>query len=169
MRLAVYLQQVARVHVRVALCGRQAGVTQKFLNGTEIRASLKKVCGETVPQSVWADSLGHRGLLNTASNERPDASICQSAAIGIDEQRAVTGSSSGTCGQVCLDRLAGPLPEWHDPFLASLPNHPHHPAVEVHLGHVQRDQLSAAKPSRVEQLEDRPCAEHRVSLPRDVE
>ncbi len=168
-RLAVYLQQVARIHVRVALCGRQTGMTQKFLNSTEIRSSLKEVCGKTVPQSVWADSLGDRGLLNTVSNERPNASVCQSAAMGIDEQRVVTGSSSGTRRQVRLERLAGPLPERHDPFLASLPNHSHHPAVEVHLGHVQRDQLSAAKPGRVEQLEDRPRAEHRVPLPRDVE
>lgn len=155
--------------MRIALCGRQTGVTKKFLNGAEIRASLEEVCGEAVPQTVWADPLGRRGLLNPPSHERPDASICQSATVEIDEQRVVTGSCSGACRQVCLERLAGPLPEWHDPFFASLPNHPHHPAVEVHFGHVQRDQLSAAKPCRVEQLEYRPCAEHRVPLPWDVE
>jgi hypothetical protein len=70
-----------RVDVRVTLRSGQAGVTQKFLNGTEIRTALQEMRGKAVPQSVWTDPLSQSGLLNTARNEHPHASVCQSTTV----------------------------------------------------------------------------------------
>ena len=44
--------------------------------------------------------------------------------------------------------------ERHQPLLPPLAQHAHHPARQVHILHVQADQLAQPKPRRVEQLEN---------------
>src|SRR5262244_3923957 len=53
--------------------------------------------------------------------------------------------------------------EWHDSLLASLAEHADHSRLEVHFSHVEADELRAANPGRIEQLEDRSGSE--VSFP----
>ncbi len=58
MCLAVYFQQMSRVDVRVSLRGREAGMAQKFLNGTKICTALQQVRREAVPQAMGTQPLG---------------------------------------------------------------------------------------------------------------
>ena len=54
--------------------------------------------------------------------------------------------------------LFGRTVERHDPFLAALPEHAHHPATQIDVFEAQPDELAEAKPGGIEQLEDRAVA-----------
>ena len=55
MCLAVKPQQMGLVDAGIALCGRQAGMAKKFLNGAKIGTMAQQMCGKGVTQRVRRD------------------------------------------------------------------------------------------------------------------
>ena len=55
MSLAINAQQMRLVHIGVALCRRQAGMAQQFLNGTKISSVSKKMGGKGMAQRMRRD------------------------------------------------------------------------------------------------------------------
>ena len=66
-RFSVDIKNMTGVDMSVALGRREAGVAQKLLNRTEIRATLQEVGGEAVPQGVRADLAGDGDLADAVS------------------------------------------------------------------------------------------------------
>ena len=73
MRLFVYIEQIFRIHVRVALCRGQAGVPQEFLNRPKVSAPLQQVSREGVTKGVGAGLCAYRS---------PDKAPCDDPSHG---------------------------------------------------------------------------------------
>src|SRR4029077_14798700 len=56
--------------------------------------------------------------------------------------------------QIRPDGVRRALIDWHEPLLAPLAEHTHHPSIEVQIVEIEADQLAQAKARGVEHLED---------------
>src|SRR5262245_32829127 len=97
MRLAIDVEQLRRVDVRVALCGRELHVAEQFLNRTKIGAALKQVRRERVAQRVRADTEPCAAGRHVTRHETLHASPRQAGATEVEEQR-VPGLRSSVPG-----------------------------------------------------------------------
>ena len=77
MSLFVYIEQILRVDVSVALGGRQAGVPQELLNRAKITATLQQVGGEGMPQGVRAGLGSNRRADETSSDDAANSAVGQ--------------------------------------------------------------------------------------------
>ena len=92
--LAIDLEQLRGVHVRVALRGAEARVTEKFLNRAQVGATLQQMCGERVPQGVRADASTCTACSDIAPHEAIDAPHGQSSPAIVHEKRIAASSLS---------------------------------------------------------------------------
>jgi hypothetical protein len=97
MRIAIGIQQSRRIHPRVDLRGRQAGMPQQFLQTAQVRARAQQVRGKAVAQGMGRGRgrqaqrharAGHRAL-HHAGRQRP--------ALGAAKQGASLLRGQGTC------------------------------------------------------------------------
>ena len=68
------------VDMGVDLCGFNVGVSEHFLQGSQIHAAGKQVGGETVPQGVDGQALGHAGAKGVFFDDAPQFYAVQSPA-----------------------------------------------------------------------------------------
>src|SRR5688572_5054133 len=86
MRLLVYLNQLRRVDMCVALGRTEPRMAEQLLNGAQVRAVGKKVCCKRMPQRVRADAELCPALRHIAPHEPVDAPCREPFAAVIQEQ-----------------------------------------------------------------------------------
>ena len=87
MRLAVDVEQLRGVHVRVALGRRQLHVTEELLDGAQVGASLQQVRGERMPQCVRTDAEPRAAGRDVTRHETLHAATGEAGAAEIEKQR----------------------------------------------------------------------------------
>src|SRR4051812_39907216 len=87
MGLAVSIDQLRGVDMRVSLSRAQARVAQQFLNGAQIRPCFEQVCREGVPQRVRTDAVAGAALADIAAHQLVDAARRQPGPLVIQKQR----------------------------------------------------------------------------------
>ena len=85
MGLPIHLEQLRRIHVRIALRGRQLHVTQQLLDRAQIGAALEQMAGERVTQRVRADPEARAAPRDVARHETLHAAAGQPRAPRIHE------------------------------------------------------------------------------------
>src|SRR5687768_5625554 len=86
MGFLVDVQYVTRVHMGVALGGREAGMAEQLLDGPEVGPALQQMGGKAVAEGVWAQPAGDRHLLHAMGNDATDPPIGQSPTASVDEE-----------------------------------------------------------------------------------
>ena len=161
-------------------------MAEQLLDRAQVGAALQQVRRERVPQRVRADAEAacctprrsartsrstlragqprRRGSSRTAARRR--RSRLRARRSGAPAARA-SRRRRWRCGADAAARdpaatRAAPSRslrvERHEPLLAALAEHPHHPRAQVDVLEVEPDQLAQAQPRGVEQLEDRAVA-----------
>ena len=87
MRLAIDVEQLRGVHVRVALRRRQLHVPEQLLDRAQVGASLEQVRGEGVSQRVRADAESRAARRDVARDETLHASPGEAGAAEVEEER----------------------------------------------------------------------------------
>src|SRR3990172_3606106 len=94
MRLAVRLEELCGVDVRIALRRAETGVSQQFLDRTQVGASAEQVRSEGMPQRVRADAEPRAALGDVPADQPVDAARGQPAAAAVQEQRVVSPAAA---------------------------------------------------------------------------
>ena len=158
----IQLPTTAVGYVRVQLRRRQIGMSEHFLNRTEVGASLEEVGCEGVPQQVGVHALRvEPGLLGEAAEDQERARPGQRAAAGVQEHlRAVAPVEEGAAlCQVAAERLDRRAPDGDDALLVALPDDPDEPPLEVDPGLVEADRFGDTEAGAVQKLDERLVAE----------
>ena len=88
MRFIIRFSQALRADVRVNLSRRQTLVAEQFLNASNVRPSVKQVCGKAMAQRMWAGASIETCLADVFFEHATNAAGRQSIAEFIDEGRA---------------------------------------------------------------------------------
>ncbi|MDQ1458220.1 MAG: hypothetical protein QOH28_3840, partial [Actinomycetota bacterium] len=116
MRPFVHSSHQLTCHVSVDLCRPHIGVSEQFLNRSEVSSSLEEVRGVGVAKGVRVQrpAVGER----IAGENPPDVAGGHSPAAGVQEERDGPGTglygvrkSAAPATQVCLDGVAGRIAE----------------------------------------------------------
>jgi len=156
MRLAIDLEQLRRIHVRVPLRGAEARVAEQLLNRAQVGAALQQVGRERVTQRMRADARTGTACSDIAPNKAIDTAGRQTSAPIVDKQRlAAVGPAGtppnlpfpssyerGTIVEVAANRLRRAAVERDDAFLTPFAEHTHHPRAQVHMVHVEAGELA---------------------------
>jgi hypothetical protein len=87
MRLEVQLAAAAIGYVGVELRCREIGMTEHFLNTSQVGAALEQMRRERVPQEVRVDALGlEPGALGESPEDQEGARPGEGAAAGVEEE-----------------------------------------------------------------------------------
>src|SRR6185295_886749 len=123
------------------LGGGQADVSQKLLDGPEVRPAGQQVSGKRVPQRVRARAMGQGDRLDPTGDDVANASVCQSTPAEVDEERVRARSGSPASRKIGPKGGLRPAPEEHDPLFAALAEDSHHASAEIDVVEVEPDQL----------------------------
>ena len=163
MRLEIQLPTPLVGYVGVELGGREIGMSEHFLNGSQVCSSLEQVSRKRVAEEVGVDALGvEAGLFGQLAEDQEGARPRQSAAAGVQEQLGPVAECRGTGGRGRgngRSASAACAADRHDPFLAALADHSNEAVVEVDAGLVEPDRLGDAQARAVEQLDERLVAQ----------
>src|SRR5208282_4635520 len=156
----------------VNLRGRDVAVAEHLLHGAQIGAALEQMRGEAMPQGMRADPSEAR-LAAGPSFERLEKPLPgHRAAEPRDENRgyatrdfffaalSVAGPVEDLVAplEVSLKRANRGATHRHHPLLAALAEHDDRAGREIHLVHLQADQLRNAQPASVSHFEHRAIA-----------
>ena len=75
MSLFVYIEQILRIHVGVALGSRQTRVAQQLLDRPKVSAALQQVSGKGVTESMGAGLCAYRGSYESPRDDPSDRSV----------------------------------------------------------------------------------------------
>jgi hypothetical protein len=89
MELPVHIPQVAAVHVRIDLRGRDVRVPKHLLDGREVRAALEQMRSERVAERVRRDPLRDPRTLDVLAQDLPDAHPGERPAARVQENAAL--------------------------------------------------------------------------------
>ena len=64
-----------------------AGMTEHLLYGQQIGSAFQQVCGEAVPEGVWADGLGDTISFSQVLDNQEDHLACKACATAVEENR----------------------------------------------------------------------------------
>jgi hypothetical protein len=149
-------------NVGVQLGSSQIGMTEHFLNASEVGSSLEQVSRERVAQEMRMNSLGLEArLLGQLAEDEEGPGPRQASALGVEEElRAVAPVEvrPAAC-EVTPECLHGLPTDGDDPLLPALADRPDETLIEVDAGLVEADRLAHAEPRSVEQLDERAVAE----------
>ena len=141
----------------VFLGGRETGVAEKFLDGTEVGAIGEKMRGVGVAQAVGMK----RGI--AAENSRVQLDDAASAAIGearasVVDQQGSLGGFGGALGKIIFERGSGFRSVGDLPLLFSFAADANPALLEIEIVEIQADQFGDAQAAAVEQLEQEQVA-----------
>jgi hypothetical protein len=142
-------------YVGIELCRREIGMSEHFLNGTEIGAALEQMSRKRVAQQVGVHAARIEAcLLGELAQDEERAGTREWPAAGIEKQlRAVTGVEERTSArQVAAQRLGGVPADRHRPLLAALADHSNEAIIEVDAGLLEPHRLRHPQACAVEQL-----------------
>jgi hypothetical protein len=90
-RLEIQLPTALVGYVRVELGGREIGMTEHFLNRSQVCSSLEKVGSKRVPEQMGVDPLGvETGFLSQFAEDQEGAGACEGSSSGVQKElRAV--------------------------------------------------------------------------------
>src|SRR5688572_26394233 len=167
MRLPVHVDELLRVDVRVALGRAEAGMAQQLLNGPQIRAVREQMRRERMTQRVRADAELRAAFGHVPPYEAIDTTRRQALASIIEEQWSARSTGAfylrsalcplPWCGSIFEPRaesVSRRAVERNEPLFTALAQHPHHSTRQVHVFHVEPDQLAQPQARRVEELQD---------------
>jgi hypothetical protein len=161
-RLEIQLPTTLVGYVGVELCRREIGMSEHFLNRSQVCSSLAKVGRKRMSEEVWMDAVGvEAGFLGQLAEDQEGARACQRPPAGVQEQLGAVARVEvrPAAGEVAPERLRGVAADRDDPFLAALPDHSNEPVVEVDAGLLEPDRLGDAQPRAVEELDERLVAQ----------
>ena len=160
---------MASIDVCVPLRRGKTRVTQQLLDGPKVGASLQEMRREAVPQGVGADSSRKCHSLHALCDEEAHGSIRETAPPRVDEQGVGAGTRLGADWEIGVDGGPRSTTERHDPFLSAFTQDSNHSTGPIDLPDVQSDELGAADPRGIEELEDSAAPNRRVSIPRHLD
>ena len=100
-RLEIQLPTAPIGYVGVELRRREIGMSEHFLNGSQVCSSLEQVGSERVPQQVGVDAVGvEPGLLGQLAQDQEGAGARQRAARGRSGRAPGGAGCRGTGGRV---------------------------------------------------------------------
>jgi hypothetical protein len=73
MSFLIYLDQLLRIHMRVALRRAESRMAEQFLNGAQVGAARKEMRGKRMSERVRADAELRATLRDVSSHEPIDA------------------------------------------------------------------------------------------------
>ncbi len=144
MRAVVDAAQAAPVDVAVDLSRRQRAVPQQLLDRPQVGASLEQVGRERVPQAV------------RVRKQPPEHARVEPAPAGGEEKSVLGAAREQRAGvaQVQAQPVGGLFAERHRAFLASLPADSDELLLEVDIGKIEIDRLSAPEAGGVDELDE---------------
>src|SRR5437762_4695654 len=121
-RLVIRLHQPAEVDVRVALCRREARVSEKLLDGAQVGPRAEEMRREGVTERVRAGLPGASGCEHVALHVTPDAPRRESPATRIAEHGSAGDRlpGLGAGGAIGGERAESGPADRHDAFLSTL-------------------------------------------------
>ena len=169
--LAIHIQQLRGVDVRVALRRGQLHVAEQFLDGAQVGAALEQMRRKGMSQRVRTDPEARAAHDRRSAPGALHASPGQSGARGNSRTADPTSLSQPTRAVLQPDRnrLLRRVVERDDSFLGPLSHHANHARAQVHVLDVEANELAEPESGRVEQLEHRTvAAAERLALVRGV-
>ena len=148
-------------YVGVQLGSSQIGMSEHFLNASEIRASLEQVSGERVAEEVGMDPLRLQARFRSEFAKNQEGSgPSQRAALRVQEELRTVAPievrpASAEVTTKCLDRLPS---DRDDPLLPALADRPDEPLIEIDAALVEADRLPDPQSRAVEELDESPVA-----------
>jgi hypothetical protein len=142
-------------------------MSEQFLNDTQIRSAIEKMCCERVSQRVWVNFGAKAGSTCGVSHCTPRRLASQSAATSCDEERRrlrTGGTTTRWCPgmkctpltKICTHRVNRRLPNWHNALASALAKEPHGSLSKINSIEIQIDDLTDPTPRTVEQFAE--CA-----------
>jgi hypothetical protein len=144
MRLEIQLPTALVGYVGVELRGREIGMSEHFLNRSQIGSPLEEVGGERVPEQVRMDTMGIEArFLGEFAEDQEGAGPCQGPASGVQEQlRPVPRVEERAAAREVTQKCLGGVPaDRNDALLAALADHSNEAVVEVDAGLLEPDRL----------------------------
>ena len=132
--------------MRVALGGRDGGVTQQLLHGADVGSPFEQVCRERMPQGVWRDPTPRQQTSRISFHKRSDIAGTDRPAFPIEEERRRARGQVGPA-------LPQPLPDGLDrrvghrnlAFLRTLSHHEDPSSRQVHAADGEPRDLAHAQ------------------------
>src|SRR5882762_990455 len=158
----VHGAEVIPIDVGVELRRREIGVSQHFLHGTEVGATLEQVRGERVSQRMRCDTLGQTGPPRRGFDDTPGANARQWRTTRIQEQNAsgFTAIERGPdLSRVQRHRAQRSASDRNEPFLGALAEDARYAVLEQDVLQLERHQLGDARARGVGELEQRAIAD----------
>jgi hypothetical protein len=137
-------------------------VAKQLLDRAEVGAALQQVGGKGVAQGVGRDSARQGGLAHPAPQPAAHVGARQATSPPGEEERIGVGVAleRGTRGhQIAIEGALRRLADRDEPRLLTLAQDAQHLRVEVGITGVEHDDLLAAEPAGVRELEHRPVAD----------
>ena len=142
-------------------------MAQQFLNGAQVCAHIQQMSGVAVAQPVGVNPARQARLQSALAQPPPDIAGIQpprrSAAPPAQRRKQRLGQRAPVAAgmEPALQRLPRLPRQRQHALFAALAPHAHHPAVQIHIAHIQRHQFAHPHAGAVEQLEHRPVAQRR--------
>src|SRR5581483_8520970 len=127
-------------------------MSEHFLNGAEVGASLEQVRRERVAEEMGVDALRlQAGRSGQAAQDEEDPGPRERAALGVEEELRTVAAVEvrATAGEVAPDRLRRLAADRDDPLLRALADAADEPALEVDGGPLEARGLADAKAGAV--------------------
>jgi hypothetical protein len=162
MRSEVQLPPPTIGYVGIELGRGKIGMSEHFLNGTQVGASFEQVGRKRVAQEVGVDPLRVQpGFLGELAQDQERPRPCERPAPGVQEELGpVAGvEKRASAREVAAEGLGGVPADRHGAFLAAFADHSNEAVVEIDPGLLEPHRLGDAEARAVEQLEERLIAE----------
>src|SRR5258706_2347355 len=93
MELTMNVPEIFAVDMRVNLSGRYVGVSEHFLDRSEIRTPLEQVCGKRMPQRMRRHTFSDSRSLHVLAENFPCAHARQWLSSGIQKKNSLPSTS----------------------------------------------------------------------------
>lgn len=156
------LAQVGTRDVRVDRRGRDARVTEEFLHGPEIAATLDEMSCERVPERMRPDPVREPGRLGVSSHDEEDPPPSQARTPVVDDQRPgilPSPEERTTARLVALNRRDRLCAARDDAFASPLARHTNQTQIAIEIGRSEPGQFGDPESRAVEEFEHGTVAE----------
>ena len=132
-------------------------MSQHFLDGAQVCATLDEVGGETVTERVGTDVLANASSHDAALQHGESHLTRHLASLSSEEQRVFVSLLRNDIGpvvaEVIVDAVARLLPNGNHPLFVALANHAHQTVDEVHFGQLEVNQFRHTQSTAVQHLQ----------------
>jgi hypothetical protein len=133
MVLAMFVLKISAVNMRVYLGRRDVSVSQHFLHGNQIGASLEQMRREAVPEGMWRDFLVDACVAHVPVDDLPGPHATQRTPVLIQENhpfRPAAVKPRPSLSKVALQHPDRTTSQRYDSSLVALSQHGHQAFVE---------------------------------------